>query len=138
MRCSEGKQKGKKMGRRFFQTTCPDRYILLKDFAKENRTSPTIGEAFLWKQLKGKKLGFKFLRQHAILDFIVDFVCLEKKLIIEVDGEYHFTEVQQHEDELRSKRLNDMGFSILRFTNNDVLYNTYETILTIQQKLQTL
>ena len=105
--------------------------MILKGFAKENRLSPTIGEAFLWKQLKGKKLGFRFLRQHAILDFIVDFVCLEKKLIIEVDGEYHFTEVQQHEDELRSKRLNDMGFYILRFTNNDVLNNTNETILTI-------
>ena len=61
-----------------------------------------------------------------------------KKLIIEVDGEYHFTEVQQHEDELRSKRLNDMGFYILRFTNNDVLNNTNETILTIQKKLQTI
>ena len=99
--CGEWKEFEMKIGKmdRFFKTTCPDRYGVLKEFAKENRGNPTMAEVVMWKQLKGKKLGVKFLRQHAILDFIVDFVCLEKKLVIEVDGEYHLTEEQKKEDE---------------------------------------
>ena len=97
-----------------------------------------MAEAVMWKQLKGKNLGVKFLRQHAILDFIVDFVCLEKKLIIEVDGEYHFTEDQKREDEMRSKRLQEMGYHVLRFKNEEVLYETDCVINIIQKKLQTI
>ena len=123
---------------RFFKTTCPDRYGVLKEFAKENRGNPTMAEVVMWKQLKGKKLGVKFLRQHAILDFIVDFVCLEKKLVIEVDGEYHLTEEQKKEDEMRSQRLKGMGYHVLRFKNEDVLYKTDCVINIIQKKLQTI
>ena len=118
---------------RFFKTTYPDRYGVLKEFAKENRGNPTMAEVVMWKQLKGKNLGVKFLRQHAILDFIVDFVCLEKKLVIEVDGEYHFTE-----DEMRNKRLQEMGYHVLRFKNEEVLYKTDCVINIIQKKLQTI
>ena len=123
---------------RFFKTTCPDRYGVLKEFAKENRGNPTMAEVVMWKQLKGKNLGVKFLRQHAILDFIMDFVCLEKKLVIEVDGEYHFTEDQKREDEMRSKRLQEMGYHVLRFKNEEVLYKTDCVINIIQKKLQTI
>ena len=97
-----------------------------------------MAEAVMWKQLKGKKLGVKFLRQHAILDFIVDFVCLEKKLVIEVDGEYHLTEEQKKEDEMRSQRLKGMWYHVLRFKNEDVLYETDHTIHIIRQNIQTL
>ena len=97
-----------------------------------------MAEVVMWKQLKGKNLGVKFLRQHAILDFIVDFVCLEKKLVIEVDGEYHLTEEQKKEDEMRSQRLKGMGYHVLRFKNEDVLYETDHTIHIIQQNIQTL
>ena len=123
---------------RFFKTTCPDRYGVLKEFAKENRGNPTMAEVVMWKQLKGKNLGVKFLRQHAILDFIMDFVCLEKKLVIEVDGEYHFPEDQKREDEMRSKRLQEMGYHVLRFKNEEVLYKTDCVINIIQKKLQTI
>ena len=97
-----------------------------------------MAEVVMWKQLKGKNLGVKFLRQHAILDFIVDFVCLEKKLVIEVDGEYHLTEEQKKEDEMRSKRLQEMGYHVLRFKNEEVLYETDHTIHIIRQNIQTL
>ena len=97
-----------------------------------------MAEVVMWKQLKGKNLGVKFLRQHAILDFIVDFVCLEKKLVIEVDGEYHFTEDQKREDEMRCKRLQEMGYHVLRFKNEEVLYKTDCVINIIQKKLQTI
>lgn len=123
---------------RFFKTTCPDRYEVLKEFAKENRGNPTMAEAVMWKHLKGKRLGVKFLRQHAILDFIVDFVCLEKKLVIEVDGEYHFTEEQKKEDEMRSQRLQGIGYNVLRFKNEEVLYETEHTINIIRQNINTL
>ena len=138
--CGEWKEFEMKIGKmdRFFKTTCPDRYEVLKEFAKENRDNPTMAEAVMWKQLKGKKLGVKFLRQHAILDFIVDFVCLEKKLVIEVDGEYHFTEDQKREDEMRCKRLQEMGYHVLRFKNEEVLYKTDCVINIIQKKLQTI
>lgn len=68
----------------YFKTASPDRYELLKSFAKENRNNPTEAEKMLWSIIKGNALGTKFLRQHVIQDYIVDFVALEAYLIIEV------------------------------------------------------
>lgn len=92
---------------------------LLLDNAKEMRSNPTEAESVLWLQLKGKKLGVKFRRQHPIDSFIADFVCLDKKLIIEVDGEIH--NFQQEADALRTERLNELGYEVLRFKNEEVL-----------------
>ena len=92
---------------------------LLLDNAKEMRSNPTEAESVLWLQLKGKKLGVKFRRQHPIDSFIADFVCLDKKLIIEVDGEIH--DFQQEADALRTERLNELGYEVLRFKNEEVL-----------------
>ncbi len=92
---------------------------LLLDNAKEMRLNPTEAESVLWLQLKGKKLGVKFRRQHPIDSFIADFVCLDKKLIIEVDGEIH--NFQQEADALRTERLNELGYEVLRFKNEEVL-----------------
>lgn len=92
---------------------------LLLDNAKEMRSNPTEAESILWLQLKGKKLGVKFRRQHPIDSFIADFVCLDKKLIIEVDGEIH--NFQQEADALRTERLNELGYEVLRFKNEEVL-----------------
>jgi len=66
----------------------------------------------------------KFRRQHAIGDYIADFICLEISLIIEVDGEYHNSEEQQEKDTIRTKYLNEQGFYVLRFTNNEVINQT--------------
>jgi len=60
-----------------------------KAYARENRKSPTPAEARLWQELRAARLGAKFRRQHAIEFFIVDFVCLSQRLIIEVDGDIH-------------------------------------------------
>ena len=67
----------------------PDRYELLKAFAKENRQFMTEAERTLWMRLRGNVLGHKFLRQHIIGDYIVDFLCRDAQVIIEVDGGYH-------------------------------------------------
>ena len=119
----------------FFRTASPDRYELLKEFAKKNRKKPTIAESFLWQQLKGEALGVKFRRQHVIYDYIADFVCLEKSLVIEVDGGYHFVGNQEEEDKIRAVLIEQMGFSILRFTNEEVLNETENVIATIKEKI---
>lgn len=74
--------------------TDAERWGKLKEFARGNRNVPTKAENALWQELRGNKLGPRFRRQHAIAQYIVDFVCLSAWLIIEVDGEYHATDEQ--------------------------------------------
>ena len=69
-----------------YKTASPYGYDLLKAFARENRKNPTLAEQVLWNHLHNKTLGVKFLRQHIIGDYIVDFVSLECCLVVEVDG----------------------------------------------------
>jgi len=76
------------------------------------------------------------LRQHIIGDYIVDFVALEVGLIIEVDGAYHSERQQEEDDERRTRELKTMGFEVIRFTNEEVLYDTNKVIEDIIQKLQ--
>ena len=92
---------------------------LLLENAKKMRKNPTQAEAALWEALRGKKIGYKFRRQHPVDDFIADFVCLKEGLIIEVDGAIHNT--QQEVDAVRTKILNEIGFEVIRFTNEEVL-----------------
>ena len=122
-------------GKVFYKTTNRDRYDMLKHSARYQRAFPTIAEDVLWKELKGKKLGYRFRRQHAILDYIVDFICLDTKLIIEVDGGYHQDPLQVEDDEARTSRIIDAGFRVIRFTNEQVLYDIDQVILTIKKEL---
>lgn len=88
----------------------------------------TDAERMLWFHLRDRRLGgYKFRRQHPIGPFIVDFVCPEKRLIVEVDGGQHALNVE--DDNQRSRFLQDKGFQILRFWNNEVLQET-EAVLT--------
>ncbi len=110
---------------------------LLVEKAQNNRKNPTKTEAVLWEALKGKQLsGFKFRQQHLIDDFIVDFVCLKKGLVIEVDGKYH-EETKQY-DEARTDILNKQGFEVMRFTNEKVLSQLEEVLEKILTKLESL
>ena len=95
-------------------------------YAKENRKNPTEAEEKLWDELRNQKLGIKFRRQHLIDKYIADFVCFSKALIIEVDGEIH--EFTKEEDEIRTNRLTELGFVVIRFTNDQVL-NKIESVL---------
>ena len=104
-----------------YNTASPDRYLLLKGFAQINKQSPTDAEKLLWEHIRVKQLSVKFNRQHIIGDYIVDFVCIEKRLIIEVDGGYHSEYEQIEKDEFRTERLKDLGFSVIRFKNEDIL-----------------
>ena len=92
----------------------------LTQTARKLRNNLTEVEKYLWYELRRKNLGVKFRRQVIIGRYIVDFVCFEKKLIIEVDGGQH---AQSQDDDVRNKLLKRQGFEILRFWNNDVLGN---------------
>src|SRR5690606_35283114 len=96
---------------------------LLIEEAKRMRKEPTEVENRLWQELRNRNLDDKFRRQHLIDDFIVDFVCLSKKLVIEVDGGYHSTAEQKEYDKQRTFILNNKGFKVIRFTNEEVLSN---------------
>ena len=74
--------------RKRYQTATTN-YKLLEEFAKKNRKFPTEAESALWYYLKGGVMGEHFRRQHVLQDYIPDFICLSKKLIIEIDGGYH-------------------------------------------------
>ena len=92
---------------------------LLK-FAKRMRHQPTNAETLIWTALRGARLqGFKFKRQQPIGPYIVDFVCFEHTLIIEIDGGQHGDEVSA--DQARSNWLQAQGFTVLRFWNNEVI-----------------
>jgi len=86
------------------------------------RKRPTDAEKLLWKQLRLKQIeGFKFRRQQPIDNYIVDFVCFEKRIVIEVDGGQHAT--QSEDDIARDTYLRQQGLKVLRFWNNEVLQN---------------
>ena len=101
----------------------PDRYGLLKEYSRENRNNMTLGEKALWSSLRHKFLGHRFYRQYIIADYIVDFLCHEGGVIIEVDGGYHSEPRQAEDDELRTQRLQQLGFHVLRFSNEEILEN---------------
>ncbi len=103
-----------------YETADTVNYHLLKTFALENRKNQTCAERMLWEEIRTNRYNFKFRRQHVIGIFIADFVCLKYRLVIEVDGGYHHQSDQQVSDALRTKALNDEGFKVLRFTNEEV------------------
>ena len=88
---------------------------------KELRANLTPAEAFLWIHLKAKQLERrKFVKQHSIGNYIVDFYCASEKLVIELDGEGHNNSVAIDHDEKRTKYLNSLNFTVIRFENKMV------------------
>lgn len=106
-----------------YETAEPASYHLLKQLAQENKLFMTDAEQALWHMLKGNGIGHKFRQQQIIGDYIADFVNLHYKLVVEVDGKYHFKGEQPVRDELHTADLNRMGYTVVRFTNEEVLGN---------------
>ena len=104
-----------------WMTTEVGTYVGLKEFVKENRKNQTPTESLLWERLRNSQLGVKFRRQHPIGKYIADFVCLDNKLIIEIDGAIH--NGQRENDEQRDKSLLEMGYRTVRFTKDEVIHN---------------
>ena len=116
-----------------YKTSSPDRYALLLEYARENRKNATLAEQVLWEHLRNGALGVEFLRQHIIGDYIADFVSRHEGLIIEVDGGYHLERRQQEDDAAREKDLEQMGFHVMRFTNEEVLYDINNVLQQIEE-----
>ena len=105
----------------------------LVQFAKANRKGATEAEALLWEAVRDKKLGFKIRRQHYIGNYIADFVSLDKRLVIELDGGYHDAPEQIELDEARTLDLEQKhSFKVLRFTNAEVLSDINDVLSQIR------
>ncbi|MCJ1805599.1 dihydropteroate synthase [Flavobacterium covae] len=121
-----------------WKTASPTLYAKLKESAKTMRNNPTEAEKMLWNVLSDKGVGgFKFIRQYIIGEYIVDFVCLEKQLVIEVDGAVHNNKEQIEHDRFRTEWLESKGFKVIRFKNDEVLNNLFQTIEIIGKELNT-
>ena len=118
-----------------YQTADPSQYHLLREYAQYNRNHPTEAESLLWEYLRANALGESFKRQHIIGDYIVDFLCVSSKLIIELDGGYHLLPEQTASDELRSEWLQSKGYRVIRFTNEELFSNIDKVLETIKDNL---
>ena len=105
----------------------------LTPVARKLRNDPTEAEKHLWCVLRSRNLGVKFRRQAIIGPYIVDFVCFERKLVIEVDGGQH---AQSWKDILRDEWLSKQGFEVVRFWNQDVLENLDGVFEKIEEHLR--
>ena len=116
--------------------TMPPSKPQIKHLARNLRNNPTDAEHILWQHIRmGQLDGHRFLRQRVIENMIVDFICRGRKLIIELDGGQH--DQQRTADNLRTQRLNQHGYRVLRFWNNEITTNIEAVLQTIQQALKT-
>ncbi|PIR73660.1 MAG: DNA (cytosine-5-)-methyltransferase [Candidatus Moranbacteria bacterium CG10_big_fil_rev_8_21_14_0_10_35_21] len=106
----------------------------LKINSRNLRKKSTPHEIKLWSKIKNRSFhNLKFRRQHVIDKYIVDFICLEKKIIIELDGSQHKREKDQKYDRKRNDYLKNLGFIVLRFWNNEVNDNLNGIMLKIEE-----
>ena len=93
----------------------------MQPYRRKLRKKMTPAEVSLWEMIRRKQLGgLRFLRQFSVENYILDFYCPKYKLAIELDGEPHNSDFQQNTDEIRTKRLNELGITVLRFENFEV------------------
>ena len=108
----------------------------LTHLARRLRKESTEAEKLLWRYLRRKSLfGLKFRRQEQIGDYIVDFVCYEKKLIIELDGGHHNQDETKINDVRRQKWLESQNFNVMRFWNNEVMKNIEAVLQKIKESI---
>jgi very-short-patch-repair endonuclease len=104
------------------------------NFARQLRKNSTDAESLIWNNLRNRSLeGVKFRRQQSFGPYIVDFIAVEKKLVVELDGGQHVTNKALDED--RDQYIETEGYRILRFWNNEVLENTEGVLERIRQEI---
>jgi very-short-patch-repair endonuclease len=107
----------------------------LKDLARELRKNLTPAEKQLWYKYL-RDIGLPFLRQKPLDNYIVDFYCANKKLVIEIDGDSHYINEAQENDRERTKVLTSYGLTVLRFTNTEVMDNLEGVCMAIGKYLE--
>ena len=118
-----------------FQMAYPDRVAILKKNARKNRLVLTDAERVLWEYLRRNALGVRFRRRFIIGDFIADFACIEKGLVVEVDGLYHLTDEQMEEDRKRTYHISQLGYRVIRFTNEEIMTDINKVVAKIKESL---
>ena len=109
----------------------------LSGYRKDLRKRLTPAEAFLWKHIKARNFeGRRFIKQHSIGNFIVDFYCAEEKLIIELDGQVHFDPIAQEYDTKRTTYLESLGYKVLRFENKSVFDQLHSVLHEIKSNFR--
>ena len=106
---------------------------IIVELAKKLRNNVTATEMILWGRLKEHFPDHKFRRQHPILIYVADFYCHEQRLVIEIDGSIHNLPDVKVNDALRQKDLEDLGLTVLRFTNNAITNDLEATLKTIEK-----
>jgi very-short-patch-repair endonuclease len=105
--------------------------------AKKLRENPTQAEELMWLSLRNNQLeGYKFRRQHRLLNYVADFYCHQLKLVIEIDGEYHQTVEQKKLDKERTVNIEFQGLYVIRFTNGEVLTDIDSVVSKIKEFIQ--
>ncbi|AEC16812.1 endonuclease domain-containing protein [Gallibacterium anatis] len=95
----------------------------LKELSQKLRSNQTDAERKLWQRInRDQLLGFRFNRQKPLLNYIVDFYCAKAKLIIELDGSHHYEPEYQEKDRQRDDELRSLGFTVMRFSNDEIYY----------------
>jgi very-short-patch-repair endonuclease len=103
--------------------------------ARQLRQASTDAEALLWSRIRGRRLaGYKFRRQYPLGNFVVDFIALEPRLVIEIDGGQHATRIDR--DTNRTGELERFGFRVVRYWNHDVLTNIDGVLESVLQELR--
>jgi very-short-patch-repair endonuclease len=112
----------------------------LRQYAKSLRNTMTKAEACLWKYaLRARQMkGYSFRRQRPIMNYIVDFACLELKLIIEVDGYTHSLDETIFKDTVKQKKLEEAGYYVIRFSDNEVLKDMRNVVMKIESCIDNL
>ncbi len=106
-------------------------------YARDLRRNSTAAENKLWNQLRNRQLeNQKFVRQFPIGPYIADFVCREKMLVIEVDGETHSTPTELAYDKIRTAFFNEQGYAVIRFQNIEVFDGTDQVLVLISEALK--
>ena len=121
-----------------YETADDMEYELLKNNAIHNRQYATEAERLLWHYLKEKKIGYKFRRQHIVGEYITDFINLKHKLIIEVDGKYHQEAEQVIKDAQRTQYLEQKGYTVIRFTNEEIFNHMEDVIKKIKETIMAI
>jgi len=131
------RREGEKKAGFGYEWADPTTYPLLKEYALQHRNQPTKAEEVIWELVKTKQLeGFKFRRQHIIGQYITDLVCLDRRLIIEIDGLIHQLPENKEADESRTDWLQKNGFKVIRFTNDEVIKKLDKVKETIIRELK--
>ncbi len=116
-----------------FYGTDKNTWFANRDAIRELRKNPTEAESILWEAVRKNQIGYRIRRQHAIDNFIVDFVCLNKQTIIEIDGEIH--DFQTKEDKNRTEILEENGYTVIRYKNKEVKENLEDVVKSIKSYL---